>query len=215
MENITTETSESIQLTDKEIFTQIWTSPRKVFKYIIESGYEKYSYNLIILAGIIRAFNNSMDKSLGDKIPLWGVIAISIVLGGLIGWIFFEAYAWGISKTGKWLKGISDKKGILRIMSYSIIPVIPTIFLIVIQILIYGNEMYKSDGDITSGGLTANILFYSSIVLQIVLSIWTLVLFVIGISEIQKFSIGKAILNILIPALIVMTTIFLLVMLIR
>ena len=32
----------AINLTDKEVFTKIWTSPRMVFRYINDNKYDKY-----------------------------------------------------------------------------------------------------------------------------------------------------------------------------
>ncbi|NGX64114.1 MAG: hypothetical protein KR126chlam6_01539, partial [Candidatus Anoxychlamydiales bacterium] len=42
---------------------------------------------------------------------------------------------------------------------------------------------------------------------QLVLSVWILVLYIIALAEVQKFSIGKAILNILI-AIVIFVAIF-------
>ena len=42
-------------LTDKQIFTQIWKSPRKVFRYINDNQYDRYVYLLLAIAGISMA----------------------------------------------------------------------------------------------------------------------------------------------------------------
>ena len=39
-------------------------------------------------------------------------------------------------------------------------------------------------------------------ILELLLGIWTIVLCVIGVSEVQKLSIGKSILNLLLPVLV-------------
>jgi len=45
-------------------------------------------------------------------------------------------------------------------------------------------------------------MVYSSMILELLLGIWTIVLCVIGVSEVQKLSIGKSILNLLLPVLV-------------
>lgn len=189
--------------TDKEIFTKIWTSPRAVIKYINENKYEKFVAILLILAGIARAFDRASTKDMGDTYSLWTIIGICVVLGGSLGWIAFYIYGLLLSWTGKWLKGQGDQKSIVRMLAYAMTPMILTLLLVIPQIGIYGVEIFKSDGDITSAGLLSNIIFYGAMILELVLGIWSLVLCVIGISEVQKLSTGNAILNLLLPILII------------
>ena len=184
-------------LTDKEIFTDIWLSPRKVFKFINEQQYDRYVYLLLALAGISNAFDRAVNKDLGDKMSLWGIILLCIVVGGLLGWISYYIYAGLISWTGKWLKGEGDSSSILRI------PIIVALIFLVPQIGIYGKEIFKSDGDITSAGLIPNVIFYGTMILEFVLAIWTIVLCVVAVAEVQKFSIAKSILNLILPVLVI------------
>ncbi|MDX1315685.1 MAG: Yip1 family protein [Eudoraea sp.] len=190
-------------LTDKEIFTQIWTSPRKVFKYINDNQYDQYVYLLLALAGITNGFNRAVDRDLGDTMSLWGIIGMSVILGGLLGWISYYIYAGLISITGKWLKGIGNTSSLLRAFSYALIPTVLALLIVFVQISVYGRELFKSDGDLTSAGLIPNLVFYGSFVIELILGIWTLVLFVVAVSEVQKFSIGKSILNMLIPIILI------------
>ncbi len=189
-------------LTDKEIFLKIWTSPREVFKFVNDNHYDKYMHILLFLAGISRAFERATVKDLGDKMPLWGLLGFCIVFGGLLGWISYYLYAALLSWTGKWLDGKGDRTSILRILSYAKTPALVGLLFLIPQIGIYGIELFKAEGDITSAGLVSNIFFYGSMFLEFVLGIWSLVLCVIAVSEVQKFSIGKSILNLLLPVLI-------------
>ncbi|MEJ1223972.1 Yip1 family protein [Sediminicola sp. 1XM1-17] len=197
-------------LSDKEIFTKIWTSPRLVFQYINERHYDKYVAILLIIAGIARAFDRAATKNLGDTLSLWVIIGGCIVLGGLLGWLSFYIYAALLSWTGKWLHGKGNTTSILRVLAYAMIPLSIALVLIVPQIGIYGIEIFKSDGDITSAGLLPNFFFYGAMILEAVLGIWAFVLCVVGISEVQKLSIGNAVLNIFLPVLIIVVPIALL-----
>ncbi len=203
MENQADNPSLVENLTDQEIFTKIWTSPRTVIRYINENNYDKYVYILLFLAGIARAFDRASARDMGDTFSLWTVIGICVVVGGLLGWIAFYIYALLVVWTGKWLKGQGDHKSILRMLAYAMTPTIVALLLIIPQIWIYGIEIFKADGNITSAGLLSNIIFYGAMILEGILSIWTLVLCIVGISEVQKLSTGNAILNLLLPILII------------
>jgi hypothetical protein len=203
---------EQLTFTDKEIFTRIWLSPRVIFKYIHDHKFDKYVTPLLILAGISRAFDRASMKDIGDNLSLWPLLAACIILGGLFGWITFYLYAALIHWTGKWLEGKGDTPSLLRMMAFALIPSVVALIFLVPQIGIYGIEMFKSDGDITSAGLIPNILVYSSLFLEFVFSIWTIVLCVIGISEVQQLSIGKSILNALLPILVIIVPVFIIVL---
>lgn len=80
------------------------------------------------------------------------------------------------------------------------------------EIAIYGNTLFQSDNDISNTGLINNIVYYGLLLCEVVLGIWSFVLSVIGISQIQKFSIWKALLNLLLPALLFISIILVIVL---
>jgi hypothetical protein len=202
-------------ISKKKLFMKIWTSPREVFEFVNTYKYNKYSTLLLILAGITRTFDRASMKNMGDNFSLWGVIAFCIIIGAIFGWVTYYIYSALISWTGKWLDGKGNTDSILRVLSYALIPSIISLLLLIPQILVYGNEIFKSDGDISSGGLISNVIFYGSMYLDFTLGIWSLVLCVIGISEVQKLSIGKTILNLILPAIVIMTPILIIVLMIN
>jgi hypothetical protein len=215
MENPLDGNKKQLYFTDKDIFTKIWTSPRKVFRFINDTQYDKYVKVLLVLAGISRAFDRASMKDMGDNMSLLSIIGFSVLVGGLLGWISYYIYAALVSWTGKWLKGQGNTSSILRILSYAMTPAIFSLIFLIPQIGIYGNEMFKSDGDIISAGLIANIFVYSSIIIELILGIWTMVLCIIGISEVQKISIGKSILNLFLPIIVILIPIILFALLFR
>lgn len=215
MEDNLNEQSEELILSDREIFTKIWTSPRRVFKYINDNQYDKYVTVLLIFSGISRAFDRASMRNMGDDLSLWGIIGICVVFGGLLGWLSYYFYAALVSWTGKWLNGQGNTTSILRILSYAMLPSIVALIFLLPQIGVYGVEIFKEEGDITSAGLLSNIFVYGSIFLEFVLGIWTIVFSVIGVSEVQKLTIGKSILNIILPVIVIAVPILILVLLFR
>lgn len=209
-DNILDKVEKNISFTDAEIFTNIWTKPRDVFKYINDNSYDKFVKTLLIFAGISRALERATIRNMGDEFPLFVILGICIIFGGLLGWISFYIFSALISWTGKWLNGKGNTDSILRIISYAMIPSIIGLFFLIPQIAIYGNEIFKADGDITSGNLITNIIFYGSLFLEFFLSIWTIVLCVIGISEVQKLGIGKSLINIILSVLTILVPLLIL-----
>ena len=85
MEDILDNNNESLNLTDKYLFTKIWTTPRQVFKYINDKHYDKYVTILLVLSGISRSFDRASMKNMGDKMSIWSILGLCVILGGLLG----------------------------------------------------------------------------------------------------------------------------------
>lgn len=211
MENILDEIDKPQSFSDREIFTKIWTKPREVLRYIHDNKYDKYVAVLLVLAGISRAFDRAVLKDMGDKLPLLAILGICIIMGGLLGWLSYYIYSALISWTGKWLNGKGDTTSILRVIAYAMIPSIIALIFLIPQIGIYGNEIFKAEGDVTSEGVASNIIFYGSIIFELILGICTIIFCIIGVSEVQKFGIGKTILNLLLPVFVIVVPILILV----
>lgn len=204
----TIENNQKKIFTDKEIFTKIWTNPRQVFKFINENYYDKYLYILLFFAGISRTLDKASQKQFGDDVNVIKVLIISIIIGGSLGWISYYFYSSLISWTGKWLNGKGDTKSILRIITYAMIPTIIGLIMVIPQLSIYGSEIFKENGDITSAGLFLNIIFYTSMIIEGILGLISLMFIVIGISEVQKISIGNSIINLLLPLFVLAVPLF-------
>lgn len=198
-------------LSDQDIFTKIWTEPRRIFKFINDTQYEKYLYILLIFAGIVRAFDRASSKDMGDYSSLFSIVFGCIILGGMLGWISYYIYAALLSWTGKWLNGVGNTSSIYRMMAYAMIPSIMGLVFVFLQIAVYGQGYFKNNTDYLESNIVGNIIFWISFTMQILLSLASLVFMVIGLSEVQKFSIGKAILNLILPILFIVVPIVLIV----
>lgn len=202
MENETAEIQFEQPLTDREIFTEIWGQPRKVFRYLVHSGYNKYQAPLFVLAGIARSLNRAANKNMGDQMELVTILGVAILIGGALGWLAYYIYAALLSWTGGWVKGQGSTSEIFRVSAYALIPLVVSLVFMVPQIAIYGKALFQAESEWGETGMLTMLVFYTSVVLEVVLGIWTIVLYTVGLSEIQNFSIGKSILNLLLPVLV-------------
>ena len=205
--------AEKVYLTDNQIFLKIWTSPRLVFKFINDQQYGEYVTILLIFTGIYNVLNRAMSKNMGDHIPLWGVLCLCILGGAIFGWISNYIWAALISWTGGLLHGEGDTDSILRVMSYAMIPTIVSLIPVSLQIAAYGNDLFKSDINLLNSTWTDGLFLYTTTAISIGLRIWSFVLMVIGISEVQKIPVWKSLLNIILPFLVIGLPIMLIILL--
>jgi hypothetical protein len=183
-----------MELTDRDVLTHIWVYPRKVFRFIHETGYTNYFYLLLIVSGIISTLQRKLDKGI-EQNEVVSVFIMAILFGGLFGWLGTYIYASLISFTGKWLDGKAKTHRILRTLAYANIPFVCSIIVYIIQLYFIKYDTLNtsfSEGE-------RDTIFYMFISINAILTLWTVVLSVVGIAEVQAFSIGKAILNLVLP----------------
>jgi hypothetical protein len=212
-DNVLDENKE-LEFSDWEIFTKIWTMPRLVFKYINDKSYDKYVILLLILSGISKSFDNASNQNMGDNQSLLIIIGACVFAGGLMGWILVYIYAGLLSWTGKWLHGKGNSTALVNVIAYASIPGILVLILLVPEIATFGINTFTSHG-VSDAGLNLKLIWGLFAVIKFVLAIWALILVVIGISEVQKLSIGKSILNLILPVLIIIVPVFLIVIIFR
>ena len=82
-------------------------------------------------------------------------------------------------------------------------------FFLIPQLLIFGNEIFKEAGELYSDGWISKIIIYTFFLFDLLLGAWSIILLIIGISEVQKLSIGKALINLLLPVSIILIPILL------
>lgn len=202
-------------LTNTQAIRNIWFAPREVFRYLRTSENNQYVIALLILAGISRAFDRAVMQDMGDRLELTEITLICILGGGIFGWMYIYLYGYLLRWTGKWIHATPvDIQTIVRMLSFASIPSIAALVLLIPQIAIYGHEVFKAEGDLLTGGILNNLIFYSSVIIETGLGIWTLILTVVGISETHEFGIGKAILNLLLPILVIVIPLVLVALLI-
>lgn len=179
-------------LSDKEVFTKIWTRPREVFEFILKYGYEKYKILLLFLAGASSSIDNVIEKH--SEYSLIMIIGIGLLVGGLIGWIFIYIYAALVSWIGSWMDGKSDTEKIFSVFIYAAIPGIFSLIFIIINHLLSKN--FEDD-------FFFGILIIITSGIYIVLNIWGMILNIIGVACAQKFPWWKALINLLLPAILI------------
>lgn len=196
------EKERKIELSDSEIFLQIWFSPKKVFTFIFENTYEKFLIPLLVLSGIVRSLSKAMEGNWGNEMPFWAVLLVVLIAGAFFGWISYFILAALISFTGKWIGGEGNTGSIMTMLAYASIPFIFSLALFLPLIIFFGNSIFKSGNFLSSYPSYFNHIFSAISIAGLVLNIWTFVLAVVGVAVAHKFSILKSILNFLLIALL-------------
>lgn len=148
---------------------------------------------LASLAGFSEILINASRLNLGDQIAIPVIFAMAVVLGpfiGIAGLILISVLLWW---TGSWLGGETRLNMIRAALAWSCLPIICYSILWIPKYLLLGDVLFESRVVIL--GSRGHLLIVGFNVLRLMIVIWSIVIFLNCLSEVQKFGMLKAITN--------------------
>ena len=189
---------ENSDINENNLLITIWHKPSATLRFILENCPEKYVFGLLLISSMVSSIGRSY---LGDApLSFIGMFFFSMIFGGAIGLALLLIFAWAMSITGRMLGGEADALEFRTILAWSSVPQIATIVLTIPTLIIYGRGIFSFE--IFGGYLTGWVFLIIVSLIQIALWVWSMVILVKGIMIIQKFGVGIAIVNLLLPAFI-------------
>jgi len=192
------------KIMDINPWTRIWTNPRETVRKIVDFNPKFRFIALSFLHGLPMLLYMAQDMSLGDTIG-WGAILIgAIILATFIGMLSITIGSSLFLWTGKWIGGQGTYYPIRAATSWSNVPNIVIILSWLALILFFKNSLFLANfqnAEFAGSGLA---LYFVVLLIQAVMSIWSFVILVKGLAEVQKFSAWKGLLNVLIPFFLIM-----------
>jgi hypothetical protein len=197
-------------ISEDTLLSKLWTQPKATLTYILGYCPDKYLSVLFMLGGIVRALDRASSKHEGDHFSTAGIIALAVIGGSISGWISYSLYAWGMRVAGNWLGGRASTEEFKTITAWSLVPSIVGLLFLIPEVAILGDSLFKRNQEVASL-LESSILTMCALG-EAALAIWSFVLLVKGTQIIQDFSVGRALANIVLPAIVVIVPILLLVL---
>ena len=172
----------------------MWAEPRKTIRMIVDANPKKGFY---VLAAI--TFFSDYLMSAGRYFATYSTqffltTLFMLILSPFLGALLFYIVGWVLKITGGWLNGHAPAVNLRAVVAWANLPRIIVLFLAFVLLLFAPNYYFTP---LVSGPVFLFIRF-----ILFVTWIWQVVIFVVGISEVQRFSIGKAIGNYLLNLLV-------------
>jgi hypothetical protein len=188
----------------------IWTSPKATIRRVVSENPDKSLWLLAAIYGFCSVLNTFQSASLGQAMGTAGLLFLALVLAPFWGWLCFSVWSLFVTWTGKWFKGQGSFKSIRAAYAWSCIPIALNIPLWLLMVALFGHQLFLNfpDAHLLPNGLIA-LLFTISIV-KVVLAVWSLVIYLNALAEVQNFSVVRAILNAAVAALVMIAILFIL-----
>lgn len=169
-----------------------WIAPRKTIRQIVASDPKHLVLPLAAIGGIFRAIDLASRRSYGDVYPM-PVLLIGIVgLGIVAGILGLYVVAWALQLTGGWMGGRASAEEIRAAVAW---PNVLTAWIFIpflgILALVRGDLFTSETPRLHAYPLLALALLGFSL-LVLVVEVWTMVVSVKMLAEVQGFSAWKA-----------------------
>jgi len=181
---------------------RIWIQPRQTIRYLIETDPKMHFWVLVFFYGIIRAIDLGMQAQLGESFTPSQVAMFILVAGplsGILGIYFTGALLELVSRL---LGGQAEGQHIRMVLAWATIPMVVLVILgfLPLVVMFGANVFGGADPQIQplffGRGGTAEFLGMDlldwQVSMELLGSLYYLVLVVIGLSEVQGFSLWKA-----------------------
>ncbi|OEF98944.1 hypothetical protein BHF71_10635 [Vulcanibacillus modesticaldus] len=195
------------------LLLEVWTKPKKTIRYIVDTDPKKYVLILAVLSGIYSIFGSFEEENIGDNLSLLSISLISIVLGAIVGIITLYLFTWIYKLTGKWIGGKADYRELRAAYAWGSVPiVIVGSALIILKLIFFGKDIYTSEMLKIGSSTFLSLLYVIFGIIELTAYIWTFVISLKVLGEVQGFSTWRALGNLLLTILVVFVAVFIIVL---
>lgn len=194
----------------KQPWLRMWVKPRETIREIVATN-PKYQFGLLsAVYGLPVILNFAQNYSLGDHFSLLWIVLIALVLSPFIGMLGITIMSGLLLWTGRWIGGTASYLPIRAAVSWSNVTNVVTIFVWIVFIALFGRSIFMESFPQTAVPTGTMQIVLGLFLIETVASIWSFVILLQGLSEVQGFSIWKALLNVIIPLIIIIMAMWLL-----
>jgi hypothetical protein len=182
---------------------RIWVQPRQAIRYLVDTDPKMHFWVLVIFSGIIQTAVWSMTTSIGDHIPPPSVAAFILIGGSISGTIGIYFTASLLELVGRLLGGKAEGQHLRAVLAWASIPLNVLVVLGFLPLIsMFGSDVFTSTNPIMQQLLSPQNQSYYSLgpslmlwqtLLDLIGSIYYIVIVVVGFSEVEELNLFKSI----------------------
>jgi len=197
-------------LSGRHPWRTIWFQPKKTLETIVRINPSYQIWVFSTICGLLFYFNIAQFYSLTMKMGFLGAASLALVVSPFLGYLYLVATSWLIFITGKIVKGEASFLACRAALAWAYAPLLINLVVWICLLVIFQERLFSYFPGIEplpSG--QAYIVFGASLV-QVAGAVWSLIIYLQGLVQVQGYSMTRAILNVVIAVLLFLAFIFLL-----
>jgi hypothetical protein len=186
----------------------IWTRPRETMARIAAENPNRSLWLLAGIYGFCSLMNLFQSIELGSAMGTAGIVILGFLIAPFWGYLNFSIWSWFVFFVGKWFKGQGHFSTVRSAYAWSCVPVIVNIPLWLLMVALFGHQLFLNfpDAHLLPSGMVT--FLFVILIVKVVLAVWSLVIYLNALAEVQKFSILRAILNVVVAAVVLTFVLF-------
>ena len=184
-------------------WVSMWTKPRTTIQQIVDTNPDHLVFLLTVIYGFGRLLVITDETGLvGSDVELQMIFVHAVILGPSVGIIFLYISCVFLRCTGSWINGKASSQDIRSALAWSSVPHIWALLLWIPIIAIFCiNQMsIKTTFDANP---SLSFIFPGMLAIQIGVNIWSFVVFLKCLGQVQGFSAWKALGNLILSGLVI------------
>lgn len=175
----------------------IWTSPRATVAEIVQRNPKEGLWALAAIYGFSSLLSAFQSLLLGYSLSIGSILLIAAILSPFWGYLLISFFSWIVWFTGKWIKGAATFHSVRTAYAWSSAPLIANIPLWLLLALFLKERLFTDlaqDAFLTDAQIGLMFLIF---LVRLTITIWSIVLYINALAEVQQFSVLKTLANIL------------------
>jgi hypothetical protein len=177
----------------------MWIKPRQALRAIVTENLNRSFFVLSTLYGWVGAFQIGQGVEALQAMPTLAIFLITLCVAPFIGAAFFTIASGAFWLTGKLLRGKATFKSLLLAVSWSHITSVVILSTWLILLFFFRDVIFCAKCVAITQGTPRLFALIALSFVQNFFGVWTIVLLVAALAEVQRFSIGKGVLNLVLP----------------
>ncbi len=182
---------------------EIWYSPRRTIRRIITLDPKRDIYLLALLIGYSTWLDRASTQGWGDGMPVWGILIAGLLVGFLGGIVSLGIGGLITGFLGRLLGGDASNEEVTAALAWSQVPSIFGLILWIPQLLLLGGETFMSSSSRLEATPFLSLLLVPFFLIHLALGIWQIVLTVLTVAEVHRFSVWRSIGTLILPTLVI------------
>lgn len=189
-------------MNEKNPWLAIWTEPRATIRSIVAQNPNRSLWLLACIYGFSSLLNSFQSFGLGNQLGVGAIFVIALLLSPLWGYAVFSVWSWLVCWTGKLLKGQGSFRNTRAAYAWSCVPITLNGIIWIFMIFFFGQPLFSDQSQdyfLTNGQAT---FLFIVLIVKVILAVWSLVIYLNALAEVQNYSVLKAIGNVILAAII-------------